>query len=228
MADTTLQSSLAFNGADSPSVFNFGSHSVRIIVIDGEPWFVASDVAASLGYRDASNAARHLKPHQKGTRNLSTPGGEQKVTIITESGLYKLVLRSRKPEAEEFSDWVTGEVLPSIRKTGQYVKAGHALSLQEMVAALVKHIEAPNSVPAIEFMPLVNAVLRKQGFDLSPASMSPEQATAITDRINSLAKLFHPLSPQFADVLGIRRAMRGLHPKFGTREPGYSQLLAAL
>lgn len=112
-----------FSGASAqstPSVFNFGTHAVRIVVRDGEPWFVASDVAAALGYRDAQDAGRSLKPEQKGTQNVRTPGGEQRVTIINESGLYRLVLRSRKPEAEKFSDWVTGEVLPSIRKTGRY------------------------------------------------------------------------------------------------------------
>lgn len=106
----------------APSVFNFGAHAVRIVVRDGEPWFVAADVAAALGYRDAQDAGRSLKPEQKGTQNVRTPGGEQRVTIINESGLYRLVLRSRKPEAEKFSDWVTGEVLPSIRKTGGYAK----------------------------------------------------------------------------------------------------------
>ena len=100
--------------------FNFGTHAMRVVMRDGEPWFVASDVADALGYRDAANAGRILADHQKGTHSMSTPGGEQRVTIINESGLYRLVLRSRKPEAEKFSDWVTGEVLPSIRKTGSY------------------------------------------------------------------------------------------------------------
>ena len=114
-----------FSGASAqstPSVFNFGTNAVRIVVRDGEPWFVAADVAAALGYRDAQDAGRSLKPEQKGTQNVRTPGGDQRVTIINESGLYRLVLRSRKPEAEKFSDWVTGEVLPSIRKTGGYAK----------------------------------------------------------------------------------------------------------
>lgn len=106
----------------TPSVFNFGAHAVRIVVRDGEPWFVATDVAAALGYLTAKDAARNLSEHQKGGHILPTPGGEQRVTIINESGLYRLVLRSRKPEAEKFSDWVTGEVLPSIRKTGRYEK----------------------------------------------------------------------------------------------------------
>lgn len=112
----------------SPSVFNFGDHAVRIVIIDGEPWFIASDVARALEYRDAEVAARHLKPHQKGVHQFGVP--PQKHTIINESGLYRLVLRSRKPEAEAFSDWVTGEVLPSIRKTGGYGTANPARSIQ--------------------------------------------------------------------------------------------------
>lgn len=104
----------------SVSPFNFGTHAVRVVMQDGEPWFVAKDVCEALGYRDAEKGTRNLGTHQKGTRNVSTPGGEQRISVINESGLYRLVLRSRKPEAEKFSDWVTGEVLPAIRKTGQY------------------------------------------------------------------------------------------------------------
>lgn len=117
-----------FSGASAqstPSVFNFGTHAVRIVVRDGEPWFVASDVCATLGYRDAEKGTRNLGSHQKADTQIvgtSSNGTDQarRVTIINESGLYRLVLRSRKPEAEKFSDWVTGEVLPSIRKTGRY------------------------------------------------------------------------------------------------------------
>jgi prophage antirepressor-like protein len=119
------QSALAIGANPATSTFTFGSHAVRIIVRDGEPWFVASDVAAALGYQTAKDAARNLGEHQKGGHILPTPGGDQRVTIINESGLYRLVLRSRKPEAEKFSDWVTGEVLPSIRKTGGYGKPAY-------------------------------------------------------------------------------------------------------
>ena len=119
-----------FSGAlaqTTPSTFSFGTHAIRIIARDGEPWFVASDVAAALGYRDAANAGRILSDRQKADTQIvstSSNGAEQAraVTIINESGLYRLVLRSRKPEAAKFSDWVTGEVLPSIRKTGGYAK----------------------------------------------------------------------------------------------------------
>lgn len=140
--------------ANSQPVFNFGEKQVRIILRDGEPWFVASDVAEALGYRNAPDAARSLSEHQKASTQIvrSTSGGNPNVTIINESGLYRLVLRSRKPEAEKFSDWVTGEVLPAIRKTGQYqqpaaqgnpeidytrIKPSQAQDLREIVKAIV-------------------------------------------------------------------------------------------
>lgn len=108
------------NDSIIPAKFDFHGHNVRIVMRDGEPWFVASDICKALGYRDTEKGTRNLGIHQKGTHPMRTPGGTQTVTIINESGLYRLVLRSRKPEAEAFSDWVTSEVLPSIRKTGSY------------------------------------------------------------------------------------------------------------
>ncbi|AIC09989.1 BRO-N domain-containing protein [Xylella fastidiosa] len=104
--------------------FDFHSHVVRVVMRDGNPWFIATDVAVALGYRDAANAARHVGLHQKGTHIVSTIKGNQELTIVSEGGLYRLVLRSRKPEAVAFSDWVTDEVLPSIRKTGSYSTTG--------------------------------------------------------------------------------------------------------
>lgn len=178
----------------SPSIFSFHTNTVRVIVVNGDPWFVASDVAVALGYRDASNAARNLKSHQKGTHNLSTHGGGQKVVIITESGLYKLVLRSRKPEAEEFSDWVTGEVLPSIRKTGRYEKPGHEKTVNEIVDDWVKKIEEPNGYPAMLFQPLVDAVQRKVGrraaltIDASDAKAMDAASDAYNDCIRAHIK----------------------------------------
>lgn len=141
-----------FSGASAQiTPFNFGAHAVRVIVRDGEPWFVAADVAEALGYRDAANAGRILADHQKADTQIASTslnGIEQtrRVTIINESGLYRLVLRSRKPEAEKFSDWVTGEVLPSIRKTGGYAKPTAdaeriqaAYRLASRVAAIAAH-----------------------------------------------------------------------------------------
>lgn len=107
-------------GAPAPAVFSFHEHQVRTVVIDDAVWFVCTDVAEALGYRNAPDASRHLDDDEKGTHILRTPGGDQKLTIISESGLYALVLRSRKPEARKFAKWVTSEVLPAIRKTGSY------------------------------------------------------------------------------------------------------------
>jgi prophage antirepressor-like protein len=104
----------------NPAVFNFHTSEIRVIIKNSEPWFVCSDVASALGYTTAKDASRNLADHQKGRQIVPTLGGDQTVTLINESGLYRLVLRSRKPEAVAFSDWVTGEVLPMIRKTGSY------------------------------------------------------------------------------------------------------------
>ena len=97
---------------------DFGS--VRVLAIDSEPWFVASDVAKALGYRMASDMTRRLDEDEKGTRSMRTPSGEQDMTIITESGLYNAILGSKVPDAKRFKRWVTHDVLPTIRKHGMY------------------------------------------------------------------------------------------------------------
>jgi prophage antirepressor-like protein len=104
------------------SIFKFEDGiTVRVALREDEPWFVISDLATALEYRDAANAARMLDDDEKGTHQVSTPSGKQRMLVCNESGLYSLILRSRKPEAKRFRRWVTGDVLPSIRKTGKYV-----------------------------------------------------------------------------------------------------------
>jgi prophage antirepressor-like protein len=94
---------------------------VRIIEMNGEPWFVGKDVATILGYKETAKAIRtHVDEEDKGVSVLDTPGGKQEVIIINESGLYSLILSSKLPSAKEFKHWVTADVLPSIRKTGKY------------------------------------------------------------------------------------------------------------
>ncbi|MDR0672889.1 MAG: Bro-N domain-containing protein [Zoogloeaceae bacterium] len=107
-------------GASAPTIFNFQSHDVRVATRDGEPWFVAADVCAALNLKNVAMALRHLDDDEKGISNVDTLGGKQNLLAISESGLYALVLRSRKPEARKFAKWVTSEVLPAIRKTGRY------------------------------------------------------------------------------------------------------------
>lgn len=108
--------------------FQFDAHEVRTLLIDDQPWFVASDIATALQYRMASDMTRYLDTDEKGTQIVRTlsedqagrGGGEQELTVINESGLYSAILRSRKPEAKRFKKWVTAEVLPAIRRTGRY------------------------------------------------------------------------------------------------------------
>lgn len=110
--------------ANELSIFSndeFGS--VRVIVQDGEPWFIASDVAKALGYERPNDAVNtHCKKVNKFSYGDS-PRGAQPYNIIPESDVYRLIMRSNLPNAERFQDWVVEEVLPSIRKTGNYSMA---------------------------------------------------------------------------------------------------------
>ncbi len=90
----------------------------------GETWFVAKDVTDALGFRDAEKGIRGLDEDERGTTMVSTRGGVQQVSTINESGLYSCILKSRKAAVKKFKRWVTREVLPSIRKQGQYVMTG--------------------------------------------------------------------------------------------------------
>lgn len=102
--------------------FDFHGHQVRVLVADdGEPRWVAADVAKILGYRNAEGMTRNLRARHKGAQIVCTPSGDQTMTVLTEGGLYAAVLKSRRPDAEEFQDWVTDEVLPTIRRHGGYL-----------------------------------------------------------------------------------------------------------
>lgn len=101
-------------------VFNFGDYQVRTVIKEGEPWFVAKDVCSVLELTNNREAISRLDEDEKGVNTFYTLGGNQNLTIINESGLYSLILTSRKPEAKAFKKWVTSEVLPSIRKQGKY------------------------------------------------------------------------------------------------------------
>lgn len=110
------------------SIFKFeDTAEVRVMSINGEPWFVAADVCRALGYNIKANgdvnmtqALRNVEEHEVITTRISDMPG-QPPELVSESGLYKLIIQSRKPEAREFKNWVTGTVLPAIRKDGAYI-----------------------------------------------------------------------------------------------------------
>lgn len=128
-------------------LFNFENHEVRSLLINSEPWFVGRDVAEVLGYKKPENAiTNHVDDDDKTTTLIQGIGSnyKSKTMIINESGLYCLVLSSKLPSAKKFKRWVTSEVLPSLRKTGQYqVKE---LSGQELMAKAL--IEAQSVLAA--------------------------------------------------------------------------------
>ena len=107
--------------------FKFDTREVRTLLIDDQPWFVAADVSLALEYRIAGDMTRNLDDDEKGTQIVRTPGGEQEMLVINESGLYSAILRSRKAEAKRFKKWVTAEVLPAIRKHGSYTDTNNKM-----------------------------------------------------------------------------------------------------
>ena len=132
------------------AVFKFNENDVRTVTRDGEPWFVAVDICKALGYLNTSKAVGdHLDADEKGVTTGYTLGGEQKLTVINESGLYALVLRSRKPEARKFAKWVTSEVLPAIRKTGKFDVRTHTGPLTKEMRETIKSlvIERAKALP---------------------------------------------------------------------------------
>ncbi len=109
----------------SPAQFTsdiFGTVRTLTDARNGEIWFVAKDVCATLGIANSRDALSKLDGDEKGGAFADTPGGKQLVNVVNESGLYFLIIRSNKPEAKKFRKWVTSEIIPAIRKTGAYIQ----------------------------------------------------------------------------------------------------------
>ena len=100
--------------------FVFEESDVRVLIIDNDYWFVAKDVCQVLGHGDTSKVCSRLDEDEKLVRTMFVSGQNRDMLTISESGLYNLIITSRKPKAKEFRRWVTKEVIPSIRKTGKY------------------------------------------------------------------------------------------------------------
>lgn len=135
--------------------FDFESHNVRIVLDGhGQPQFVGTDVCEALAIRNSRDAITRLDDDEKGVATTDTLGGPQEVVVINESGLYSLILTSRKPEAKRFKRWVTHEVLPSIRKTGSYAAPGSIAALpapaQDRVSAILLIGDAIAKVPGVK------------------------------------------------------------------------------
>ena len=117
--------------SNSMQLFADKGFKIRVIMRLGDPWFVAKDACDCLEIANVSQACQALDEDEKGICKVYTLGGSQDMMLISESGLYTLIMRSNKPEAKVFRKWVTSEVLPSIRKTGSYSVVQPTLAIPE-------------------------------------------------------------------------------------------------
>lgn len=110
----------------SVTMFDFDDESVRAVLIDGDPWFVGKDVCRALEIVDHQQALERLVDDEKDGVGITDPiGRQQTATVISEPGVYRLVFTSRSEAAERFRTWLCHEVLPALRKTGQYTMSEH-------------------------------------------------------------------------------------------------------
>lgn len=161
---------------------------VRVVEVNGEPWFVAKDVCECLEL-DLASGARGLDDDEKGLHTMQTPGGAQEMSIVSESGLYGLILRSRKPEARAFKRWITHEVLPSIRRTGRY--GGYALprvpqsfpDALRMIADIEE--EKQLALEQRDYYKRTKAEIgsRREASSMATASAAVRQRDALADRL---------------------------------------------
>ena len=167
-------------------LFEFNDLPVRIHMMNGEPWFVAADVGRVLGMTNIRKNLADMREDWKGVTESYTLGGQQEVTIICEAAVYKLAFRSNKPEAEAFTEWVAGEVLPSIRKTGAYIapepvisegeiylRTGRVLYSQKCKICTSPHaVEINSRLTAAETYDSIIEWAAEQGLSISKSGLS--------------------------------------------------------
>lgn len=172
-------------------VFSAGNWSVRTVLVDGEPWFVAADVCSCLGIVNGRDAVARLDPDAVGTTDIiDRLSRAQQVRVVSEAGLYELIFQSRRPEAREFRRWVTSDVLPEIRRTGSYtapapvpaVMPTHAEALRGWADAL-EHVERAEA-RIVELEPAARFATELAG---SNGDFSVREAAQILDRDPSIS-----------------------------------------
>ena len=179
-------------------VFDYKGANVRTVERDGEVWFVAKDVADILGFDDATHAVRGLDDDEKGLQKVETLKGMQDMTIVSEPGLYGLILRSNKPEAKQFARWVRHDVLPQIHHTGSYSPKGEdrELRMKELDSNLAtidleraKILQRMLEVPAVPLSDESKAVIQHEVFKIITGEQCISMLPAITDKYYSATEL---------------------------------------
>ena len=131
------------------TVFKYSNHLIRIIMIESEPWFIRKDVMRMLGFLNTTRTLKSIPPEEKGWTHQSTPGGMQRLAIINESGLYRLLFRSRNPEAKQVREKLA-EYLPALRKQYMATKESTGRSTPGIVSTEQVLIDTNNRVKALE------------------------------------------------------------------------------
>lgn len=155
---------------------------LRAIDLEGQPFFIAKDVAGALGYKNPQEAVRN---HCKGVSETLTPskGGNQSTKIIPESDVYRLIMRSKLEEAERFQDWVCEEVLPSIRKTGVYaVTRAEDKTVAQILSEKIDAFKVQSKADLKVLQTMVNNRERMQGKPI-PAWIGPDHDGAVVEMI---------------------------------------------
>lgn len=152
-------------------VFNYNDHSVRTVKLDGQPWWVLSDVCDSLGLKAPHRVAARLDEDERTFMTVvDTAGRRQEVIVINEPGLYTVILRSNKPEAKAFKRWITHEVLPSIHATGAYGSPDVAPGVVDYMERITGVVEALAArIEALEHQPQGNLNFEPTG--IAPAAI---------------------------------------------------------
>ncbi|PMB98476.1 BRO family protein [Brevibacterium luteolum] len=180
-------------------IFDYQDTPVRTVELDGEPWFVLADLAKVLGIASPGRLAARLDEGVRQTHTLGTAGGAQQMTIVSEAGMYEVVIRSDKPEAVEFRRWITAEVLPAIRKTGRY--QANPLAAPELVsrADLARMV-----LEAEEEKKVLEAAIESQ----APIVAYHERFVAESDDIvtvDNFAGQYNTTGPQVRELLHEKR-----------------------
>jgi prophage antirepressor-like protein len=166
----------------------FENQPVRIVLQDGEPWFVATDVASILGYSHGPHMVRIMDDDEAAVHIMDTSGQNREVSIISESGLYNAIFKSRRAEAKAFRRWVTGTVLPTIRQTGQFAFSANYPPVPDMrrfddAAWLNAGVAAVREARRLFGHGVARAVWRDIGLPL-PENAMPALPDGLSDAVN--------------------------------------------
>lgn len=188
-------------------IFDYNGLQVRTVEKDGEAWWVLSDVCRVLELSDTRRTAERLDEDELTRLRLHSGGQSREMYVINESGLYNVILRSDKPQAKPFRKWVTSEVLPTIRKTGQYnAKPNKALEIKETNArvrlsnAFLKLAKVDTLSSEYKNILVAKAAEALTGFQLIPLPQSEQKmytATEIGEMFGVSAQRIGKLSNQY-------------------------------